>query len=637
MKYYSVKTSKIFNALYSAPTGLTDAQVKLNKEKYGTNVITKKKQKSVFKKIVDAILDPMLLILVIALVITVGVNVGKAIKGLETDFFECAGIFISIALSVALTVIMEGKSQKAFDLLNNVNEHSAVKVLRNGNVIIINQSQLVVGDVLFLEAGNKIFADGRIISSTNLTVDESALTGESVGVLKRADVVLSEKTPLAEQINSVFSGTFVIEGTAKVIVTAVGNNTEKGKISTDLQSDNSISKPLQEKLTRLSKLVTLLGLIASVFVLILTVIKLFLTGNVTFDSVEDAVLSSIILIVASVPEGLPTTVAIALSLNLVKLSKQNALVRKLIATETVGCVSVICSDKTGTLTENKMRVKKVVRGVDLIEEKILKNQDIISNICINSTAEITQNNGVMNYYGSVTECALLEVVKKSKIDYLAVRESASVTSRIPFSSQIKYMQTTTKERVYIKGAYEVVLDKCNLTYYEKNSIISAINKYVSQGGRVLCFASKIDEENAYRYDGFAVITDEIRPDVFKSVKECLNAGIKVKILTGDSEETAYYVAKTLNVAKSKSEVLTGSEIDEMSTEELRRVINTVNVVARSTPKTKLKIVNALKLNGEVVAVTGDGVNDAPAIKNADLGIAMGSGSEITKEVSDIIL
>ncbi len=638
MKEYSKNVNDVINNLNSSYKGLTDLQVLTNQKLYGKNEVTKKKSKSLFKKIIDALLDPMLIILEVAFIITVGVNLGKLIKGLDTDFYECIGILFSIALSVTLTVIMEGKSQKAYETLGGINKLAPVKVTRNGKITVISQNLLVVGDIMHLEAGDKIYADARIIKSVDFKVDESALTGESVSVDKRADVVLSDKTPLAERVNVVYSGTFVTQGVATVIVTAVGDNAEVGVVASELQTENAISKPLQEKLSRLSKTITAFGAISAVFVLILTIIKLFLTNNVTFTSVQNAFLNSIILIVASVPEGLPTTVAIALTLNVVKLSKQNALIKKLIATETVGCVSVICTDKTGTLTQNKMTLKKVVVGLNLIEEKRVENAEIINNICINSTADVYKENGELKRVGSATECALIAGLNyRNGFDYKVVRESVKITAQIPFSSKLKYMSTTTETVEYFKGAPEKIIEKCGISYYEKSKILSAILREQKKGARVICFARKIIGNEALTYDGFAVITDKIRQDVFKAVSECKTAGIKIKILTGDNPETAFSVASELKIASDFSEVFLGGDIDEMTDADLKQTLPKITVVARSTPKTKLRIVNALKELGEVVAVTGDGVNDAPAMKNADIGIAMGSGSEITKEVSDIIL
>lgn len=637
MKAYSLDVDKVLVGLDSSVNGLSDNAVLLSQKKYGKNQITKVKPKTLFRRVSEALLEPMLIILEIAAAITLGVNIGKFIKTGNGDFYECIGIVLSILISVVLTLVMEGKSKKAFEMLGNLYDTAAVKVIRNGKIKIISQKDIVVGDVVAIEAGDKIYADGRLISSGGLEVDESMLTGESVAVKKYAGVTLSEKTPLAERKNMLYGGTFITAGSGNYVVTAVGDGAEIGVIASDLQVKDAVSQPLQEKLTRLSKLITALGIIAASFVLILSITRLFVENNVSFDSVQNAFLSSIVLIVASVPEGLPTTVAIALTLNVVKLSKSNALIKKLVAAETVGCVSVICSDKTGTLTENKMSVTNIVaykgRG---------SYQNIINNSAINSTAEINVKGVNLGRVGSATECALLDCAEKSGVNYKKLRESIKILNRTPFSSEIKYMSTTVSGTVngtYFKGAPEKIIEFCSLSNKERLEQLKTIKGYQAMGKRVIAFAysSSGSEPKNLEYNGFAVISDPVRKDVYKSVEACKKAGIKVKILTGDNYETAYAIARELNLADTASQVVNAFDIEDMSDAELKNRLQDVTVVARSTPKTKLRIVTLLKDLGEVVAVTGDGVNDAPAIKHADIGICMGGGSEITKEASDIVL
>ncbi len=628
MKEYSLTSSQTLKNLNSSMDGLNDSQVSLSKVKYGENKLEKIKGKSILKRIIDALFEPMLIILEISMLITLGVNLGKYLKTGTGDFYECVGILLSIGISVFLTVYMEGRSQKAFELLQKISSDSLVKVIRNGSKTIIRQSELVVGDICLVSTGDKIFADGRLIDGNYLTVDESTLTGESVPVKKRADISLKDKTPLAERINMLYSGTFIAQGEGSYVVTAVGENAEIGLIAGDLQENNGVSAPLQEKLNRLSKTLTFIGIISAVFVLILTVARLICSHLVSFSSLQEAFLGAIVLIVASVPEGLPTTVAIALTLNVVKLSKSNALIKKLVATETVGCVSVICSDKTGTLTENKMKVE-VLRSVSLESEKFIKN-----NALINSTAYISSGNEV----GSATELALLKYYLKKKVDYDKVRSSAKIINVVPFSSELKYMSTTVEERgenvTYIKGAPEKIVEMSAKTL-SLNSELEKILSFQKECKRVIAFAHS--KENEFYFDGFAVIHDPVRKDVKNSVLECKKAGISVKMLTGDNFETAYSIASELKLIDDRKSVVLGSEIDSVSDEKLKKALPKITVVARSTPKTKLRIVKLLKEMGEVVAVTGDGVNDAPAIRHADIGISMGNGSEITKEASDIIL
>ncbi len=630
MKEYSKNYQTVLVELNSKKEGLSSGEASLSRQKHGVNEIAKQKPKSIFKRVIEALLEPMLIILELSAVITLGVNIGKQLKGNNGDFYECLGIIISILISVILTVTMEGKSQRAFETLSSVYDKILVKVKRNGVITMLPQKEVVVGDIILLENGDKIVADGRLINSLDLKVDESMLTGESSEVKKDHNAVLSEKTPLAERVNMVYSGTFITGGSGEMVVTAVGNLAEIGVIAKELNLKSAVSAPLQEKLDRLGKFIASLGLIASTFVLILSIAKLFVLKNVSFNTLEEAFLNSIVLIVASVPEGLPTTVAIALTLNVVKLYKSNALIKKLVAAETVGCVSVICSDKTGTLTENKMKVT----GVSFNSGRLNSNKNLFYNIALNTTAEVGDKE-----MGSATEIALLNYLKSGKIyDYLKLRKDFNVLSRTPFSSENKFMSTKVKvngeEILYLKGAPEVVLEKCEMNSFEKSKILSEIASYQKEGKRVIAFSSG---KNGLIYDGFAVISDSVRKDVLNSVNECKNAGIKVKMLTGDNYITAFSIAKELKIASSESEVVNAYELEEMGDESLKELLTTITVVARSTPKSKLRIVKLLKEMGEVVAVTGDGVNDAPAIKNADIGISMGGGSEVTKEASDIVL
>lgn len=337
--------------------GLTNQEATQNKSLYGSNTLTKENRESLAKRIWGAAKEPMILMLIMAGIITIVVNIVRDYTTGETDFFECIGIFSAIALSVIITVAMEGKSAKAFEALSKISDEITVKILRNGDTIIIEQKEIVVGDILLLSVGDKIPSDGRLLESTGLTADESALTGESVPAKKDAETIITdEKTPLAERRNMLYSGNFITSGCCKMLVTAVGDNSEFGKIARELTHANRSSTPLQEKLARLGKTITILGVIAATVVFIAEIVSMGLSGGFNVERVLEAFITSIVLVVAAVPEGLPTIVAVSLSINIIKLSRQNALVKKIIASETVGCINVICSDKTGTLTENKMTV-----------------------------------------------------------------------------------------------------------------------------------------------------------------------------------------------------------------------------------------------------------------------------------------
>ena len=632
MNYFDFPLKKIESDLGSSlKNGLDKSRVEENRRKFGSNALPKKRKKSFIKRLFSCLAEPTLIILEFAWIITVGVNIGKFLRTGEGDVYECVGIFIAIALSVGLTLIMEGKSEKAFELLGREYDRLSVKVVRGGEILVVPKEEIVVGDVVIIETGDKIIADGRLIESRGLTVDESTLTGESLPVGKNADAVVKENAALAERFNVAYSGTFVCGGTGKMIVTAVGENAELGKIASDLTGDIAVSAPLSEKLDRLGKTVTIVGSLSAAIAFVLSILRLVKAGTVDFVSVQDCFIEAIVLIVAAVPEGLPTTAAISLTLNVLKLAKSNALIRKLVAAETVGCVSIICSDKTGTLTENKMIVEKICGANGRESERA-----IAFNSAVNSTAEIKTDGKSQEYFGSATECALLIAAKNIGVDYVKARRENVAKNVVPFDSAYKYMSSVVNGKTYLKGAPEAVVKKCKISENRSITYLKEISAYQSEGKRVIAFASGFIE-NELNFDGYAVIADPVRKNVKEAVKSCKNAGIRVIVMTGDNAATAVAVANELSLLSCGGEVVQASELDGLGEESLYERLKTVAVIARSSPKTKLKVVEALKKGGEVVAVTGDGVNDAPAIKRADIGIAMGSGSEITKEASDVVL
>ncbi len=608
--------------------GLNDGEVAKNRGLYGENVFERAKKKNIFKKIIDALLEPMMLILFFALVLTLGTGIGKYVKTGEKDFSGAIGVSAAIVISVGITLFMEGSSEKAFEKLSREYSDSKVKVIRNGSVDEIEESKLVVGDLVCIEDGSKIFADGYLVDG-DVSLDESALSGESREIRKGAN-----------KRDVVYSGTFVLSGNGKYVVSAVGKNAQMGKIAAKLSEERGNS-PLFEKLSKLGKTVTLIGAVFSVLTFVVTVVKSIVCKSFTFDTLTDAFLSSVILIVAVVPEGLSAIVAVSLALNMSKLSKKNVLIKRLTATDTAGAVSVICTDKTGTLTENKMTVDKLCFFSDCGKKGITFSKNLEENFCINTTADIVKANGIVKKIGSPTECALLEAYEEEKkSNYSDLRNKYKIIARLPFSSDRKYMSTTVdydgKEKTYIKGAPEKIIAAVNLSDEEKIRLFNAVKKEEQKGKRVLAFASVY--ENKTTFDGFVSIIDPVRKDAKKSIKECKNAGIKVLMMTGDNIETATEISKELDISNGQNGIYTASELDNLSDEELKKRIGEVKVVARSTPFSKLKLVSALKSVGEVVAVTGDGINDAPAIKSADIGIAMGDGgSEITKEASDVVL
>ena len=687
--------------------GLSESQVQASRQKYGANTFVRTGTESMLKRIWDASTEPMLLMLLFAAIITLAVNITRYFTGGEYNFLECAGIFAAIFLSVAITIVTEGKSAKAFEALNKINEDTLIKVLRGGEPQLIPQKDIVIGDILLIETGDKIVADGRLISGNDLSADESALTGESLPVKKDATFTCQENTPVAERACMLYSGCFVSGGSGTMLVTGVGNDTEFGQIAQELSSIEKTTTPLQEKLDRLGKGITLLGSSAAAIVFLIQIIQFAMNHTISLDTVSEAFITSIVLIVAAVPEGLPTIVAVSLALNIIKMSRENALVKKMIACETIGCVNIICSDKTGTLTENKMTVQKIYAGGRLLdpedlafpaktpaeaslqpeEARTAREADapvavaaasdspdpriasapadapsaidretaraLLRNYCINSNADITWEDGSWTFIGNPTECALLAAAHKAGSDYQQLRKEADIVRIFPFSSQNKDMSTIVNEdgrlMLYTKGNPEKILSLCtNVSAEETAHIQKLMENFQDKAGRLLAFAHKElacfngekqqELEQDLHYDGFVAISDPLSPDVYDSIRDCRRAGIEVKMLTGDNIRTARAIAEELHMLQDGHLAVEASEIESMSDEELKKALPKISVIARSTPLIKMRIVKVLKEEKNVVAVTGDGINDAPAIKNADVGIAMGiAGTEVTKEASDMVL
>lgn len=581
-----------------AHQGLTSEQAAHNLNQYGPNAFTKPKPESMLSRIVKTAADPMLIMLMIAAAITLGVNITRAMAGGHADILECVGIFFAIALSVTITVVMEGRSAKAFEALNDINDDTTVTVVRDGEVTLVSQRDITIGDVLQISTGDKLPADARLIESNDLTADESALTGESVPSAKATDAVFTDpKTPVADRTNMLYSGCFVTAGNGRAVVTAVGDDTEFGKIARELRAANTGMTPLQEKLAKLGKVIAVVGSIVAALVFVLQVARFVASGTASFDTISEAFITSITLIVAAVPEGLPTIVAACLAVNIIKMSKQNALVKKMVACETIGCINVICSDKTGTLTQNRMTVIEAYNapGRALEKPEQIRNRMLLENFCVNGTADVTfpgateaEAGAMPEFIGNPTECALLVAAHKAGLDYRIRRERATVLHTYPFSSETKSMTTVVRDgdgiTVFAKGSPEKMLDLCAVDAKTRGEIEREIAKFQAQSCRVLGFAhrhisdkdadtaaldyaaDRAGLESGMMFDGFVAIVDPLREDVPGAVERCRKAGIELKMLTGD------------------------------------------------------------------------GINDAPAIKNADVGIAMGiAGTEVSKEASDIVM
>ena len=605
--------------------GLSDSTVEENARKYGVNELKRDKPVSLIRRILDSLKEPMLILLMLAALVALGINITLYVSGKEADFLECVGIFAAIALCVGISVSMEGKSAKAFEELQKINEDLVVKAIRNGQTALISQKDIVAGDIIIIGTGDKIPADGRIVESASLESDESSLTGESKPVKKNADPLLSDNVPLAERTNMLYSGSFITGGSGKMVVTEVGEKTEFGKIAAELSKTNKTTTPLQEKLAKMGKTIAFFGIAAAITAFTAQVVLFIANKDADFANIADAFITSVVLLVAAVPEGLPTIVAVSLALSVIKMSKQNALVKKMAACETVGCINVICSDKTGTLTENKMTVVNTI-----------SNERALENIRINSTADIAAKSGKVTFIGNPTECALLAVAG----DYSTARKFADIIKVTPFSSEEKSMTTTVRQQgheiTYIKGSPEKILDLCKIS--ENSTAFNEITSFQEKACRIIAFAHCINSGN-FTYDGFAAITDPLRGDVLEAVNNCRSAGIALKILTGDNIITAKAIAAELGLADSENSLaVQATDLENMSDDELLKLLPKICIIARSTPAIKMRVVKLLKSEGNVVAVTGDGINDAPAIKNADVGIAMGiAGTEVSKEAADIVL
>lgn len=692
--------------------GLTDAQVLESRKKNGANILTPPEKDPLWKQFLEKFGDPLIIILMIAGVLSIGISCYEYYglgQGGEV-FFEPAGIFVAILLATGLAFYFELQADKEFTILNQVNDDEPVEVIRNGNVTQIPRKDVVVGDIVILSTGEEIAADGELLEAVQLHIDESTLTGEPVcgKSVNEADFDKNATYPT----NHVMKGTKVMEGHGMFRVLSVGDKTEQGKVFEAAQIDDSVKTPLNEQLDGLADLITKLSYAFAAFIIVgrlivyfdwapivwtlavptaiffWMVIKKFddwgwkqvlpsiigyfvvLMGmtmyfhqSLTPDTetagliayTMNTLMIAVTLIVVAVPEGLPMAVTLSLAYSMRRMLKTNNLVRKMHACETMGATTVICTDKTGTLTQNQMKVDDIkVYAKDIAESVINEG------LAVNSTASIDfSNEKKPEVLGNPTEGALLLWLNGKGVDYLALRDSAKVIEELPFSTERKYMATVVesaalagKRVMYVKGAPEIIYSLCKTSDADKQAINKQLLEYQNRAMRTLGFAYQILEPNdkavsggkvvasSLHFIGIAAIADPVRIDVPDAVKECLDAGINVKIVTGDTPATAREIGRQIGLWKdsdNESNIITGPEFAALSDEQLLDSVLDLKIIARARPMDKKRLVEAIQKLNQVVAVTGDGTNDAPALNTAHVGLSMGDGTSVAKEASDITI
>lgn len=610
--------------------GLTDAEVLKSRDKYGVNILTPAKKTSPWISFLKKFGDPLIVILLIAGILSVGISFYEYIVLGESMqvFFEPVGIFIAIMLATGLAFLFEYKADKEFMILNQVNDDEPVKVIRNSKVVEIARKDVVVGDVVILSCGDEIPADGLLLESVSLDVDESTLTGEPL-CHKTVDEAHFNKDATFPS-NAVMKGTKVMNGNGVFRVSAVGDATENGKVFTAAQIDNSVKTPLNEQLERLGRLISWLSYSVAALVVVGRIADFMLTEpytTMTFIAYcLQTVMIAVTLIVVAVPEGLPMAVTLSLAYSMRRMLKTNNLVRKMHACETMGAVTVICTDKTGTLTQNRMTV------YEMVCENI--NDVLYENIALNSTANLDGEKVI----GNPTEGALLLWMRDAGVDYAEKRAAIEVLDAVPFSTERKYMSTTVRSLAmngetvtYLKGAPEVVMSMCNMTDKQRAKYAGKLSEFQKKAMRTLAFAYNDV------FLGIVAISDPIREDVPAAIRECDEAGIDVKIVTGDTPGTAMEIGRQIGLHCPSDSIITGTDFEALSDEEVYERVNSLKIIARARPMDKKRLVEFLQKRNHVVAVTGDGTNDAPALKAAHVGLSMGDGTSVAKDASDITI
>ena len=647
--------------------GLTDSEVEISRERYGKNVLTPPEKESLWKLLIEKFNDPLIKVLLVALMLSFGVAIYEIYCGAGyKTLLEPIGILVAVLLATVVGFIVEVNANKKFELLNKVNDEVAVKVVRNGKVRKLSRQELVVGDIVMLETGEEVPADGLLLRSTTLSINESTLTGEPmVRKSHRPEDMDAEAT---YPTNEVFRGTSVIEGNCTMRVKRVGDSTEYGKVYCESQIDNGVKTPLMIQLEKLGKTISWLGYSAAALLFVGRLFSYFVVDN-SWDMLEfveyflTSVMLAVTLIVVSVPEGLPMSVTLSLALSMRRMLMNNNLVRKMHACETMGAATVICTDKTGTLTQNQMQVY-AARFFGIEGGNVLGDDEasrlVKEGIAVNTTAFLEDDGQKITALGNPTEGALLLWINSQGADYIQLRDGAEVEQQLPFSTERKYMATVVhsgllgRRVLYVKGASEIIYNYCSNTVggVERADVAAQLLDYQHKAMRTLGFAYKIlaDDEmpikggalavNGMSFMGIVAISDPVRSDVPAAIADCMDAGIKVKIVTGDTPGTAGEIGRQVGIVTDTDDnnvMISGPEFAALGDDEAAQVAARLKVMSRARPQDKSRLVSLLQRNGEVVAVTGDGTNDAPALNAAQVGLSMGDGTSVAKEASDITI
>lgn len=642
-KLYGKDRKTILREFQTTEKGLSDNEVRNRKDIFGDNALKEKKRKGILKVFLNQFKDLLVGILIVAGIISI-----------ITDNVESTlVIFIVILLNAILGTVQYFKAEQSLEALKSLTA-AKCKVIRNGLKQEILSKDIVPGDILFLEAGDLIAADGRIIENHSLQVNESSLTGESLAVEKNAEVLSDDEIPLSDRKNMVFGGTLVTYGRAIAVVTSTGMNSELGKIANLMENTQAKETPLQKTLDKFSGKLAIIIITICIIVFVLEIYR--------DESILNALMFAVALAVAAIPEALSSIVTIVLALGTEKMAKENAIIKDLKAVEGLGAVSVICSDKTGTLTQNKMTVQKVYVDNKLIEGRELKKDNLAHRFLINNALLCNDSVTVEGKeIGDPTEVALVNLGEELHLDELVIREKYQRISEIPFDSDRKLMSTVNivnnKQVLFTKGALDVLINKVNyvadshgirkLNDEERKEIISVNKQLSEQGLRILAFAYKElqdkeeitkEDENDYVFTGLISMIDPPRVESKDAVHKCIMAGIKPVMITGDHKVTAAAIAREIGIMGKDDIAVEGLEIDKLNDEQLKEKVKNISVYARVSPEHKIRIVRAWQSSGEIVAMTGDGVNDAPALKQADIGVAMGiTGTEVSKDAASVIL